>query len=117
MLALQPSRLVNPIRLSAKLTNCLRLLSNIPDYMRAKREPIVANITSVLSWLGKENRVVLFPHIRIIISKQAGVQYSCKHSHCACLPEMCLPYSIRSGGNAGLHSSQLKNDFLFSYRS
>jgi hypothetical protein len=30
---------------------------------------------------------------------------------------MCLPYSIRSGGNAGLHSSQLKNDFLFSYRS
>jgi hypothetical protein len=30
---------------------------------------------------------------------------------------MCLLYSIRSGGNAGLHSSQLKNDFLLSYWS
>jgi len=80
MLALQPSRLVNPICLSAKLTNYLSLLSNIPEYMRAKREPIVADITGVLSWLGDENRAVLSPHFRIIVSKQAGVHYSCKQS-------------------------------------
>jgi len=117
MLALHPSRLVYPVCLSANLINCLSLLSNIPEYMRAKREPIVADITGVHSWLGNENRAFLSPQFRIIVYKQAGVHYSCKHGHCACLPEMCLLHSIRSGGNAGLYSSQLKNDFLLSYRS
>jgi len=90
MLVLQPSRLVNSFCLSEKLTNCLSLLSHIPEYLRAKREPLFTDITGVLSWLGNENRAVLSLHFRIIVSKQAGVRYSCKHSHRACLPEMFL---------------------------
>jgi hypothetical protein len=85
--------------------------------MRAKREPLVADITGVLSWLGNENRAVLSLYFRIIVSKQTGVHYSCRHSHRAFLAEKCLLYSIRSGGSAGLHSSLFKNDFLLSYRS
>jgi len=115
MLALQRSGLVNPIYLSAKLRNCFSLLSNIPEYMRAKREPIVADITAELSWLGNENRAVLSPHFRIIVSKQVGVPYCCKHAP-ACLRRA---FYIPSGPAAtpDIIRTNLRVHFLLTYRS